>query len=185
MIGNLITKDSLSFGGSTTTITDIFINQNKANFIAPNQNFKLSTDLIKSVEKEIYSKISIAIDKMKTDSKNIKAIVVGGGSFIIPKKLDGVDLIKFPEFGEVANAIGSSMAQISGYSEKVFSTTDLSRDEIIKISKNEAVQNAIKKGADQNTVEIIDLEEIPLSYLPSNAITIKTRAVGNIKSELN
>ena len=118
-------------------------------------------------------------------SKNIKAIVVGGGSFIIPKKLDGVDLIKFPEFGEVANAIGSSMAQISGYSEKVFSTTDLSRNEIIKISKNEAVQNAIKKGADQNTVEIIDLEEIPLSYLPSNAITIKTRAVGNIKSELN
>ena len=77
------------------------------------------------------------------------------------------------------------MAQISGYSEKVFSTTDLSRNEIIKISKNEAVQNAIKKGADQNTVEIIDLEEIPLSYLPSNAITIKTRAVGNIKSELN
>ena len=122
---------------------------------------------------------------MKTDSKNIKAIVVGGGSFIIPEKLDGVDIIKFPKFGEVANAIGSSMAQISGYSEKVFSTTDLSRDEIIKISKNEAIQNAIAKGADKNTIEIIDFEEIPLSYIPSNAITIKTRVVGNIKNEFN
>ena len=77
------------------------------------------------------------------------------------------------------------MAQISGYSEKVFSTTDLSRDEIIKISKNEAIQNAIAKGADKNTIEIIDFEEIPLSYIPSNAITIKTRVVGNIKNEFN
>ena len=86
---------------------------------------------------------------------------------------------------EVANAIGSSMAQISGYSEKVFSTTDLSRDEIIEISKNEAIENAVKKGAEKKSVEIIDLEEIPLSYLPSNAITIKTRAVGNIKNKFN
>ena len=72
---------------STTTITDIYTNQNKANFIPPNQNFKLSSDVIKSVEDEIYSKITIAVDRMKTDSKNIKAIVVRGGSFIIPKKL--------------------------------------------------------------------------------------------------
>ena len=184
-LGNRITTNSLSFNGSTTTITDIFTNQNKANFIPPNKNFKLSSNLIKSVENEIYSKISIAVDRMKTDSKNIKAIVVGGGSFIIPKKLDGVDLIKFPKFGEVANAIGSSMAQISGYSEKVFSTTDLSRDEIIEISKNEAIENAVKKGAEKKSIEIIDFEEIPLSYLPSNAVTIKTRAVGNIKNEFN
>ena len=184
-LGNRITTDSLSFNGTITTITDIYTNQNKANFIPPNQNFKLSSDVIKSVENEIYSKISIAVDRMKTDSKNIKAIVVGGGSFIIPKKLDGVDLIKFPEFGEVANAIGSSMAQISGYSEKVFSTTDLSRNEIIEISKNEAIENAIKKGAEKKSIEIIDLEEIPLSYLPSNAVTIKTRAIGNISNEFN
>ena len=184
-LGNRITTDSLSFNGSTTTITDIYTNQNKANFIPPNQNFKLSSEVIKSVEDEIYSKITIAVDRMKTDSKNIKAIVVGGGSFIIPKKLEGVDLIKFPEFGEVANAIGSSMAQISGYSEKVFSTTDLSRNEIIEISKNEAIENAVKKGAEKKSIEIIDFEEIPLSYLPSNAVTIKTRAVGNIKNEFN
>ena len=184
-LGNRITTDSLSFNGTITTITDIYTNQNKANFIPPNQNFKLSSDVIKSVENEIYSKISIAVDRMKTDSKNIKAIVVGGGSFIIPKKLDGVDLIKFPEYGEVANAIGSSMAQISGYSEKVFSTTDLSRNEIIEISKNEAIENAIKKGAEKKSIEIIDLEEIPLSYLPSNAVTIKTRAIGNISNEFN
>ena len=184
-LGNRITTDSLSFNGSTTTITDIYTNQNKANFIPPNQNFKLSSEVIKSVEDEIYSKITIAVDRMKTDSKNIKAIVVGGGSFIIPKKLEGVDLIKFPEFGEVANAIGSSMAQISGYSEKVFSTTDLSRNEIIEISKNEAIENAVKKGAEKKSIEIIDFEEIPLSYLPSNAVTIKTRVVGNIKNEFN
>ncbi len=73
-LGNRITTDSLSFNGTITTITDIYTNQNKANFIPPNQNFKLSSDVIKSVENEIYSKISIAVDRMKTDSKNIKLL---------------------------------------------------------------------------------------------------------------
>ena len=59
------------------------------------------------------------------------------------------------------------------------------RDEIIEISKNEAIENAVKKGAEEKSIEIIDFEEIPLSYLPSNAVTIKTRAVGNIKNEFN
>ena len=48
-LGNRITTDSLSFNGTITTITDIYTNQNKANFIPPNQNFKLSSYVIKSV----------------------------------------------------------------------------------------------------------------------------------------
>jgi len=47
---------------------------------------------------------------------------------------------------------------------------------------DEAIKNAISKGADKNTIEIIDVEEIPLAYLPSNAITVKTRVVGNIQN---
>ena len=53
------------------------------------------------------------------------------------------------------------------------------------VEENEAIKNAIKKGAEKKSIEIIDLEEIPLSYLPSNAVTIKTRAIGNISNEFN
>ena len=58
----------------------------------------------------------------------------------------------------------------------------MTREEILLSSKNEAIKNAISKGADKNTIEIIDVEEIPLAYLPSNAITVKTRVVGNIQN---
>ena len=58
----------------------------------------------------------------------------------------------------------------------------MTREEILNASKHDAINNAINKGADKQTIEIIDVEEIPLSYLPSNAITVKTKAVGNISN---
>ena len=74
------------------------------------------------------------------------------------------------------------MLKSADIQKKVFATGNMTRDEILLSSKNEAIKNAISKGADKNTIEIIDVEEIPLAYLPSNAITVKTRVVGNIKT---
>ena len=119
---------------------------------------------------------------MKTSSNAINTVIVGGGAFVMPNDIEGINLIEIPKHSEVANAIGSAFAQVSGYSEKVFATGNMTREEILLSSKNEAIKNAISKGADKNTIEIIDVEEIPLAYLPSNAITVKTRVVGNIQN---
>ena len=35
-------------------------------------------------------------------------------------------------------------------------------------------------GADAETVDIIDVEEVPLAYLPGNATRIRIRAAGNL-----
>ena len=35
-------------------------------------------------------------------------------------------------------------------------------------------------GADPATVEVVDIEEVPLAYLPSNAVRIRMKAVGDL-----
>ncbi len=38
-----------------------------------------------------------------------------------------------------------------------------------------------RAGAEPGTVAIVELEEIPLAYLPSNAVRFKMKAVGKLK----
>ena len=181
-VGNEITYKSLSFGGSVPTVTDVYASESKINFSTPNKKINIDKNIISNAKQEIKEKISVAIDRMKTSSNTINTVIVGGGAFVMPDDIKGINLIEIPKHSEVANAIGSAFAQVSGYSEKVFATGNMTRDEILLSSKNEAIKNAISKGADKNTIEIIDVEEIPLAYLPSNAITVKTRVVGNIQN---
>jgi hypothetical protein len=44
--------------------------------------------------------------------------------------------------------------------------------------RREATARAVAAGADPERVEIVEQDEIPLTYLPSNAIRIRVKAVG-------
>ena len=78
------------------------------------------------------------------------------------------------------HAIGAAISQVGGQIEKVYSLTDMSREEALELAKNEAAGKAIEAGGDPNSIEIVDIEEIPLTYLPSNALRVKIKAVGNL-----
>ena len=57
---------------------------------------------------------------MKTSSADVTVVLVGGGSIIIPEELTGVKALIRNENGAVANAIGASIAQISGQYEQIY-----------------------------------------------------------------
>ena len=44
--------------------------------------------------------------------------------------------------------------------------------------KSEATTKAVDAGADPATVQIVDVEDVPLAYLPGNATRIRVKAVG-------
>lgn len=46
--------------------------------------------------------------------------------------------------------------------------------------KAEAVELAVKAGAIQGTVEIIDMEDVPLQYYPGNTCRVKVKAAGDL-----
>ena len=42
------------------------------------------------------------------------------------------------------------------------------------------VERAIAAGAYQDSVKIVDVEDVPLAYLPGNATRIRVKAVGDL-----
>ncbi|MEM7515129.1 MAG: hydantoinase/oxoprolinase family protein, partial [Bacteroidota bacterium] len=132
------------------------------------------------IQASIQDAVNQLVDKVKTDSKAVPAILVGGGSPILPEKIEGISEIITPEHYEVANAYGACISQIGGEAEKVFNLTTLSRKEGIEQVKELAINNAIQAGADEETIEVLTINDTPLAYLP-NALKVKVKVCGNLK----
>lgn len=43
-----------------------------------------------------------------------------------------------------------------------------------------AIQETINAGANETKVEIVDMEHVPLAYLPGNATRVKVKAAGEL-----
>jgi N-methylhydantoinase A/oxoprolinase/acetone carboxylase beta subunit len=109
-------------------------------------------------------------------------IAVGGGSILIQRPIEGASEIIMPENFAVANAIGAAIAQVGGETDKIFSLAEMSRDDALNQAKKEATDRAVAAGASADTIEIVDVEEVPLAYLPGNATRIMVKAVGDLAS---
>ncbi|AGK62012.1 N-methylhydantoinase A/acetone carboxylase, beta subunit [Archaeoglobus sulfaticallidus PM70-1] len=180
-VGYRLEKEALVFGGNTLTTTDIAVSLGRIKLGDPSKVENLDKTLVEKAAGKIKTMVEEAIDRMKTSPEPVPVILVGGGSIIIPDELRGAsEVIKPPHF-EVANAIGAAIAQVSGEIDKVFSLEERSREDVLKEAKEIAVKEAIKAGADPNTVEIVDIDEVPLAYLPGNAIRIRVKAAGYLK----
>jgi hypothetical protein len=85
-----------------------------------------------------------------------------------------------PEHASVANAIGAAIAQVGGEIDRVYSLEGKSRDAVLASAKAEAIQRTLEAGAAEKTIKIIDIEEVPLAYLPGSASRIRVKAVGDL-----
>jgi N-methylhydantoinase A/oxoprolinase/acetone carboxylase beta subunit len=180
-VGYRLEREAMVFGGDKLTATDIAVCLKRAELGDPSRVGDLDPTLVEKAAEKIKTMVEEAIDRMKTSPEPVPVILVGGGSILLPDELKGAsDVIKPKDF-EVANAIGAAIAQVSGEIDRVFSLEDRSREEVLKQAKDIAIEEAIKAGADPNTVEIVDIEEIPLAYLPGNAIRIRAKAAGYLK----
>ncbi len=179
-VGFRVTRDALCFGGEVLTATDIVVAKGIAPGVGdPSLVAGLDPALVEVAYAEITRIIEDAVDAMKTSAGDITVILVGGGSILAPSKLEGAGEVLRPENFGVANAIGSAISQVSGQVQKVYSLTDTPRDQAIANAKALACENAIAAGADPDTVEVIDVEDIPLAYL-GDALCVRVKAVGDL-----
>ena len=121
-----------------------------------------------------------AIDRVKTSSADMKVVLVGGGGILVNRKLKGSSEVIMPKNYGVANAIGAAIAQVGGEVDRVFSYEGQGRDAALDGAKREASDRAIAAGADPRTVEILEIEEVPLAYLPGGAVRVRIKAVGDL-----
>lgn len=179
-VGYQLPQKGLAFGGDTLTTTDVVIALGKVQLGDPSLVAHLDRQLLAQVYERIVELAEEAIDKMKTSAEPVPIILVGGGSILLPDQLKGASQIIRPENFGVANAIGAAIAQISGQIDRVFSLDELDRAQTMEAAKRMAIEEAIAAGAEASTVEIVEQEDIPLSYL-GNATRIRVKAAGTLK----
>jgi hypothetical protein len=119
-----------------------------------------------------------AIDRMKTSREDRPLIAVGGGSILIPDRIPGVSEVIRPEHFDTANAVGAAIASVSGQVDRIFHIGATGRQAALDEASDEARERAAAAGADPGTVQIVELEEIPLAYLTSPAVRIRAKAAG-------
>ena len=179
-VGFKLASEAMVFGGGKMTATDIAV----ANGMAELGDLRLVSNIEKSFSEdtinEIQKRVEDVVDQVKISAQPVPVVLVGGGSILVRNSFDGASNVLRPSNAEVANAIGAAISQVGGQVEKVYSLTDMSRDEALDLAKDEATQKAVEAGGDPKSIEIVDIEEIPLTYLPSNALRVKVKAVGNL-----
>lgn len=179
-VGYRLTKDAMVFGGDTLTTSDIAVAAGVANFGDPSNVAGLDRQLVEDTLALIQQMTEAAVDRMKTSAADVPVIVVGGGSVLISQPIAGAsEMVKPPHF-EAANAVGAAIAQISGEVDRVYSLDGLTREQALNDAKAEATAKAIEAGADPASTVIVDVEDVPLAYLPGNATRIRVKAVGDL-----
>jgi N-methylhydantoinase A/oxoprolinase/acetone carboxylase beta subunit len=178
-LGYRLTMDALIFGGKTLTTSDIVVAAGRAQFGDPSKVAHLPPALIANTRARIMEMTQNAVERSRLSSEPLPVIVVGGGSVLIDAKIGDLDVVK-PEHFACANAVGAAIAQVSGEVDRIYMLGKSSREEALADAKQKAADAAIAAGARADSVTIVDVEDVPLAYIPGNATRVRVKAVGEL-----
>ncbi|MBN9059766.1 MAG: hydantoinase/oxoprolinase family protein [Rhizobiales bacterium] len=179
-VGYEITSKALVFGGDTLTTTDIVVAAGLEDIGDRSRVAHIPAKTINNALDTMHRMVDEAVDRMKTSADPLPVILVGGGSILVSRDLPSASKVIRPENASVANAIGAAIAQVGGEIDRIFSLEGTSRDIVLAGAKAEATERSTKAGADPDSVKIVDIEEVPLAYLPGSATRIRVKAVGDL-----
>lgn len=180
-VGYDLPTRGLVFGGDTLTATDVAVAAGMVDIGEAGRVSHLDAGLVRSAVARIQRTVSEAVDRMKTSAERIPVVVVGGGGVLLEDNLEGASVVVRPDHFPVANAIGAAIAQVGGETDRIYAISEIGREAALDQAKDEAAGRAVEAGADPGSVEIVEVEEVPLAYLPSNAIRIRVKAVGDLR----
>ena len=174
-VGYELTTRGRVFGGRDLTATDIAVAAGAADIGEASRVRDLDGSLVTRARDTIQE-----IDRMKTAAGDLPVVLVGGGTILVSRPIAGTSDMIVPEHADVANAIGAAIAQVGGEVDKVYSYDRLGREGALAEAKEEAVAKAVEAGAAPDTVAIVDVEEVPLAYMPGGSCRVRVKAVGDL-----
>jgi N-methylhydantoinase A/oxoprolinase/acetone carboxylase beta subunit len=177
-VGYRLTEQALVFGGDVLTVTDVAVAAGLVDLGDCKRVAALPPALVEAALARIRVMIEEGVDRMKTDAGEALLIAVGGGSFLVPPRLAGISEVLNVPHQAVANAVGAAIAQVSGEVDQIFQ--DLTRDEAIARARRAAEDKAVAAGADRASINVVEVEDLPLAYLPGNSLRTRVRVVGDI-----
>jgi N-methylhydantoinase A/oxoprolinase/acetone carboxylase beta subunit len=178
-VGYRLQQDALVFGGGTATLTDGAVAAGRAK-LGNAALIGSQQGLLAEALAQADVMLADAIDRMKTSREDRPLIAVGGGSILIPDRIPGVSEVIRPEHFDTANAVGAAIASVSGQIDRIFHLGTGGRQAALDEACGEARERAVAAGAEPGTVQIVEMEEIPLAYLTSPAVRIRAKAAGTL-----
>lgn len=180
-VGHRLNQESQVFGGETLTATDVAVAAGMVQLGDAEAVAHLDPSTVRAAIDLIANSVAERVDRMRTSPEPLPVVTVGGGSALLPESLPGLGTSHRPDNFAVANAIGAAIAQIGGEVDQVFAIGAGQRDSVIDEARQLAVDRAVAAGADAHTVRVVELDEVPLPYLPGNATRIRCKAVGDLR----
>lgn len=179
-VGYRLIEQAKVFGGDTLCATDIAVAAGYADIGDRSRVRDVPLELVDRALRRIHQIVTEGVDRMKTSAAPLPLVLVGGGSVLIRDEIPGVSEVLVPRHADVANAIGASIAQISGEIDKVFTYDSTGREAALEAARQEARQRAIDAGAAADTIQVLDQEELPLAYMPGGAVRIRVKVSGEL-----
>lgn len=168
------------FGGDTLTTTDVAVAAGYADIGDSSLVSGLGSNAVESAVCAIHDLLEATVDRVKSSRGDVPVILVGGGSVLVNRDIKGASEVIRPELSGVANAIGAGLAQVGGEIDRIYSYSDIGRDQSIAQAKEEAISRAVEAGASRGSTDVVSIEEMPLAYLPAGAVRIKVKAIGDL-----
>ena len=177
-VGYRLTSEALVFGGQTATATDVAVKAGVVTIGDPARLADLPREVAEKALALARDELEDAIDRMKTEAGDATLVAVGGGAFLVPDRLQGIGEVIRVAHGDCANAVGAAVAQVSGETDQIY--RDMSRAEAIAAAEAQAVERARAAGAAPATIQTVEIEDMPLAYLPGNALRVRVRVAGEM-----
>jgi N-methylhydantoinase A/oxoprolinase/acetone carboxylase beta subunit len=181
-VGYELTRRALLFGGDTLTATDLAVASDGLAIGDRARVSNLEPNLIRTALALIHERIEAAVDRVRSRAEPLPLIAVGGGSILLRRDVAGTAGTMRPEHYDVANAIGAAIAQVSGEVDRVVTLERRTREAAVGEVRAEAIARAVAAGASPSSVEVVEIDDVPLAYLPGNATRIRVKAVGDLPS---
>lgn len=180
-VGFRLLEEGLVFGGQTLTATDVAVAGGRARIGDPARVAGLDPALVQGALARMQVMLEEAIDRMKTSAQDVTVVLVGGGGVLLDQHIRGASRVIAPAQAGVANAIGAAIAEVSGEVDHVYSYEGVGRDAALAQAKATASERAAGAGAAPGTIRVVDVEELPLQYLPGGAVRVRVKAVGALE----
>jgi N-methylhydantoinase A/oxoprolinase/acetone carboxylase beta subunit len=183
-VGFALTAEALVFGGPTLTLTDVAVAAGRVAIGDRGRVRHLDAQLIAAVDASLQVRFARLLENFEQVGHPLPVILVGGGAPLVAHLFHalGRDVVQ-PEHAAVANAYGAAVAQVGGEVDLTFSLATISRTAALARAEQEAHRRAVESGARPDSIRTVELEDAALTYLASDALRVRAKAVGDLDAQ--
>ena len=122
--------------------------------------------------------LGAAIDWARNDLQIPLVVAVGPQRSVVPDRLPGIGLVLRPPSGEVAAAVGAAVGEVTGRAQRVSQDRPDRRREALEAARAEATALAAHAGADPDRLQVVSIDETPLTYDIQPVVRISVKVAG-------